>query len=70
VAIQGNLDPSLLLTDPRIIEAEVRRTLGEAGDLRGYIFNLGHGVHPQTPWKNAKAAIEAAQRLSREMMGQ
>ncbi len=47
-AIQGNLDPTILLAPSQIINKEVNRTLEEAGTAPGYIFNLGHGVLPET----------------------
>jgi len=60
VALQGNVEPSMLLAD----EAEVRRAAREAiektGGL-GHILNLGHGVLPSTPVSNAKAFVEAGQ---------
>ncbi|MEN0015962.1 MAG: uroporphyrinogen decarboxylase, partial [Solirubrobacteraceae bacterium] len=47
-ALQGNLDPAVMLAPREVIEAEVLRVLAEAPD-RGYVFNLGHGVLPETP---------------------
>ena len=47
-AIQGNLDPSVMLAGSEVIEAEVLRVLESAPD-QGYVFNLGHGVLPETP---------------------
>ena len=47
-AIQGNLDPSVLLASPEAAFAQVRSTLIKAGPEPGYIFNLGHGVLPET----------------------
>jgi len=46
--IQGNLDPALLLAPWESVEREARRILGEAGGRRGHVFNLGHGINPQT----------------------
>jgi uroporphyrinogen decarboxylase len=46
--VQGNLDPALLLADWPVIEREVRRVLAEGKAAGGHIFNLGHGVLPQT----------------------
>jgi uroporphyrinogen decarboxylase len=46
--IQGNLDPALLLAPWKSVEQEARRILGEAGGRRGHVFNLGHGINPQT----------------------
>jgi uroporphyrinogen decarboxylase len=47
-AVQGNLDPALLLADWPVVEREVRRVLVEGRSAPGHIFNLGHGVLPET----------------------
>ncbi len=46
--VQGNLDPALLLADWPVIEAQVRRIVAEGRRAPGHIFNLGHGVLPDT----------------------
>ncbi len=46
--VQGNLDPALLLADFDVVEAEVRRIHAEGRAAAGHIFNLGHGVLPET----------------------
>ena len=46
--VQGNLDPAVLFADPASIEAEVRRILDEGSRAPGHVFNLGHGVLPET----------------------
>jgi len=46
--IQGNLDPALLLAPWESVVREARRILAEAGGRRGHVFNLGHGINPQT----------------------
>ncbi len=58
VAIQGNLDPQILLTDPDKIRVEAEKILRMAGGRPGHIFNLGHGILPQTPVENALALVE------------
>ncbi len=55
VAVQGNLDPALLLAKPEAAAAETRRILEEMRGRNGFIFNLGHGVPPEADL----AAIEA-----------
>ena len=65
-AVQGNLDPVLLLTDPDTIRRHVQQILEQAAGRAGHIFNLGHGVLPQTPVENAIALVEAVHELSRE----
>jgi uroporphyrinogen decarboxylase len=47
-AVQGNLDPALLLADWPVLEHEVRRVLAEGAAAPGHVFNLGHGVPPDT----------------------
>lgn len=47
VALQGNLDPALLMAPPEVLEHEVRRVLADNDGHPGHIFNLGHGVLPQ-----------------------
>jgi uroporphyrinogen decarboxylase len=57
--VQGNLDPSVLLSNP----AEVRRAVAEMAApvaRTGYVVNLGHGILPETPIENAVAFVEAA----------
>ncbi len=47
-AVQGNLDPARLLGDPQALRAEASRIVEQGRALRGHIFNLGHGVLPET----------------------
>jgi uroporphyrinogen-III decarboxylase len=58
-AVQGNLDPAVLLSHPVEIRRRVREILDQAGGRPGHIFNLGHGVLPQTPVENVVALVEA-----------
>jgi uroporphyrinogen decarboxylase len=46
--VQGNLDPALLLAEWPVVDAEVRRIVAEGRRAGGHIFNLGHGVLPET----------------------
>jgi uroporphyrinogen decarboxylase len=64
VAIQGNLDPVILLSSVDLIEKEVKRILNEAGSRPGHVFNLGHGILPNTPVENVAALIEAVHEYS------
>lgn len=57
-AVQGNLDPSVLMTTPEIVQDHARRILAEANRRPGHIFNLGHGVLPKTPMENVEQLIE------------
>jgi len=63
-AIQGNLDPAVLLGTPAEIRRAAREVLDQAGGRPGHIFNLGHGVLPQTPVENVIALVEAVRELS------
>jgi uroporphyrinogen decarboxylase len=67
VAIQGNLDPVILLSKPERIEKEVKRILSEAGDRPGHIFNLGHGILPNTPVENVAALINMVHEYSSQV---
>jgi uroporphyrinogen decarboxylase len=62
-AVQGNLDPAVLLADRDEIRQRAFHILQQAGGRPGHIFNLGHGVLPQTPPDNAIALIDAVHEL-------
>jgi uroporphyrinogen decarboxylase len=47
-SLQGNLDPAVLLADRATVDREVRRVVEQGKAARGHIFNLGHGVLPDT----------------------
>jgi len=47
VSLQGNLDPAIMLTNPGIIENQVKVTLASYGKGSGHVFNLGHGITPE-----------------------
>lgn len=60
VAVQGNLDPAILLTDPDTIQSEVRELLIGVNGRPGHVLNLGHGIDRRTPPENVVAFVEAA----------
>ena len=62
--IQGNLDPAVLCAPIEVIRREVKRILDQAGGHPGHIFNLGHGILPQTPEENAIAMVDLVHELS------
>ena len=57
--IQGNLDPAALLSEPRTVRNRVAEVLESAAGRPGHIFNLGHGVLPDTPVENVAAMVDA-----------
>jgi uroporphyrinogen decarboxylase len=58
ISIQGNLDPAILATTPNIVENQARQVLEQARGKDGHIFNLGHGVLPNTPPENVTRLVE------------
>lgn len=64
VALQGNMDPSILLASPEIIRNEVRKTLESFGPGEGHVFNLGHGITPEVDPEHLAALLEAVSEFS------
>lgn len=64
VALQGNMDPSVLYASPDGIRTEVERILAEYGKGSGHVFNLGHGIHQFVDPEHAGAFVEAVVELS------
>lgn len=62
--LQGNLDPCVLLAPWPVIEAEVRRVLDEGQAAPGHVFNLGHGVLPETDPAVLTRVVELVHRLT------
>jgi uroporphyrinogen decarboxylase len=65
VALQGNLDPAVMLTTPEIVAQHAREVLDAFGPGPGHIFNLGHGITPQVPPENVAALVETVHEYSR-----
>ncbi len=65
-ALQGNLDPAVLFSNPERIRSEARKTLERFGKGNGHIFNLGHGILPETPVENVRALVEFVKTESKE----
>ncbi len=57
-AVQGNLDPIVLCADRATIACQAQLILDEAGGRPGHIFNLGHGIIPETPVDNVKFLVD------------
>jgi len=64
VAVQGNLDPVVLMAKPSYIRQRVADILRRAGGRPGHIFNLGHGVLPDTPVDHVKALVDMVHEMS------
>jgi len=58
LGIQGNLDPTAALASWPVVEREARRVLDEAGGRDGHVFNLGHGVLPDTDPATLRRVVE------------
>jgi uroporphyrinogen decarboxylase len=65
IALQGNLDPLALLAGPEATEAAVRRLFAAFPPAPGHVFNVGHGLVPQTPPASARALIRAVKEVGR-----
>lgn len=63
-AIQGNLDPAILLSDTHSIKKKTEQILNQAAGRPGHIFNLGHGILPETPVDHVVALIDMVHTLS------
>lgn len=65
VALQGNMDPTILYASPDSIRAEVKRILASFGAGNGHVFNLGHGITPDVDPENVAVFIESVHEFSR-----
>ncbi|MGQ0286623.1 uroporphyrinogen decarboxylase [Pasteurellaceae bacterium 22721_9_1] len=65
VALQGNMDPSVLYGSAERIEQEVRSILADFGQGSGHVFNLGHGIHLDVPVENPKIFVDAIHEWSK-----
>jgi uroporphyrinogen decarboxylase len=63
-AVQGNLDPVLLFAGQDEIRARTNTILQQAGGRPGHVFNLGHGILPETPVENVRALVHFVRELS------
>ncbi|MFV1983981.1 MAG: uroporphyrinogen decarboxylase [Thiohalomonadales bacterium] len=64
VALQGNMDPTVLYSSPDRIREEVKTILHSFGHHEGHVFNLGHGIHPTIPPEHAEAFVNAVHEFS------
>jgi uroporphyrinogen decarboxylase len=58
IAVQGNLDPVILNTNPEVVEREALRILEDMRGVDGHIFNLGHGINPDADPENVSRLVE------------
>jgi len=65
VALQGNLDPTILLSSPEAIRREAARVLAEFGQGAGHVFNLGHGISQHTPPEHVQELVSVVHQQSR-----
>ncbi|QIM64709.1 uroporphyrinogen decarboxylase [Frederiksenia canicola] len=65
VALQGNMDPSVLYASPERIEQEVQAILAGFGNGSGHVFNLGHGIHQDVPEQSPKVFVDAIHTFSK-----
>ncbi len=64
VGVQGNLDPMVLFAEKSYIRRRAQRILDQASGRRGHIFNLGHGILPDTPFENVVELVKLVHELS------
>ena len=64
VALQGNMDPSMLYASPAAIRQEVGNILASFGEGEGHVFNLGHGITPEVDPVHVSVFVEAVHELS------
>jgi uroporphyrinogen decarboxylase len=64
VALQGNLDPAVLLSTPEAVRREAEQVLAAFGSGTGHVFNLGHGVSQFTPPENVAALVDVVHEVS------
>lgn len=69
VAVMGNLDPVALFANQQTLRAHAKRILDQANRRPGHIFNLGHGILPETPVENVIALVEMVHEMSHGLHG-
>jgi uroporphyrinogen decarboxylase len=69
VALQGNLDPAILRANPAVIRREVRAVMDSYGNHSGHVFNLGHGVTPETDPEHVRVLVDEVHAYGRVLRG-
>jgi uroporphyrinogen decarboxylase len=67
VALQGNMDPSILYSSSDQIRKEVHKILTSYGQPTGHIFNLGHGIYPDVPVENVEILVDSVHDISQTL---
>jgi len=70
VGVMGNLDPVALFANQKHLRSQAKLILEQAGGRPGHIFNLGHGILPETPVENVIALVETVHEVSQRMLGE
>ena len=68
-AVQGNLDPVTLFADKKLLRERAHDVMRRAAGRPGHIFNLGHGILPETPVENVIALVEYVREFSAQKAG-
>jgi len=66
IALQGNMDPLVLYGSTNRVEKEARRILDEFSNRKGYVFNLGHGIHPEAPIECVESMIRTVRNYKKQ----
>jgi uroporphyrinogen decarboxylase len=66
VALQGNLDPAVLVASPARVREQVRKVLDAFGSAPGHVFNLGHGISPHARVDAVEAVVDEVRAYSRK----
>jgi uroporphyrinogen decarboxylase len=69
VALQGNLDPAVLRSNPEVIRREARAVLDSYGNHPGHVFNLGHGITPEVEPDHVKVLVDEVHAYGRQLRG-
>ena len=66
VALQGNMDPSVLYGSPEVVRAEAKKVMDGFGKGEGHVFNLGHGIHQHVNPDNVKVLVDTVHELGKQ----
>jgi uroporphyrinogen decarboxylase len=69
VALQGNLDPAVLRSNPQVIRREARAVMDSYGNHAGHVFNLGHGITPEVDPEHVKVLVDEVHAYGRTLRG-